>query len=62
MKVLYGIAGFVIGVMAGLLLGVLETKLLIHLHQQTIIPFVIGGTVLVCIVTGVVTGIQIAKH
>ncbi|MBC7626826.1 hypothetical protein [Ferruginibacter sp.] len=62
MKILYGIAGFTIGVLAGLLFGVLETKLLIHLHQQTVIPFVVGATVLVCILTGVITGIKTGKR
>jgi hypothetical protein len=62
MKIMYGIAGFTIGVMAGLLVGVLETKLLIYLHQQTVIPFVVGATVLVCILTGVITGINTGKR
>jgi hypothetical protein len=60
MKIVYGISGFAAGVLAGLLLAVLETKLLMQLHRETITPFVIGATVLICIITGIVTGVKLA--
>jgi ABC-type antimicrobial peptide transport system permease subunit len=62
MKIQYGIAGFVIGIMSGLLFGLIEMKLMMRLHQDTIIPFVIGITVIACAVTGIVTGVKIAKR
>ena len=60
MKIQYGIAGFVVGIMSGLLIGLAEMKLLMRLHHQTIIPFAIGITVIVCAVTGVRTGVKMA--
>jgi hypothetical protein len=60
MKIVYGISGFAAGVMAGLLLGLMETKLLIQLHRETITPFVIGATVLICVITGVITAVKLA--
>ena len=60
MKIVYGISGFAVGVMAGLLLAVLETKLLIRLHQEAIVPFVIGVTVLICVTAGIVIAVNLA--
>ncbi|MDN3654933.1 hypothetical protein QWZ08_04785 [Ferruginibacter paludis] len=60
MKIFYGISGFAAGVMAGILLAVLETKLLIQLHRETLTPLIIGATVLICIITGIVTGVKLA--
>jgi hypothetical protein len=60
MKIVYGISGFAAGIMAGLLLGVLETKLLIRLHREAIVPFVIGFTVLVCVIAGSVIAVKLA--
>ena len=60
MKIVYGISGFAAGVMAGLLLGVLETKLLIRLHQEAIVPFVIGITVLISVIAGIVIAVKLA--
>lgn len=60
MKIVYGISGFAAGVMTGLLLGVLETKLLMRLHHEAIVPFVIGLTVLACVITGIVTAVKLA--
>ncbi|MEO5891502.1 MAG: hypothetical protein ABIQ31_14715 [Ferruginibacter sp.] len=62
MKIQYAIAGFVIGIMTGLLIGLLEMKLIMHLHGSTIIPFVIGVTVIGCAITGIVTGIRMARR
>jgi ABC-type antimicrobial peptide transport system permease subunit len=62
MKIQYGIAGFVIGIMSGLLIGLLEMKLMRGLQLDTITPFVIGITVISSIITGVVIGIKMAKR
>jgi len=62
MKIQYGIAGFVIGIMSGLLIGLAEMKLFMRMHHQTIIPFAIGITVIVAAITGVRTGIKMAKR
>lgn len=60
MKYVYGIAGFALGVMAGLLLAVVETRVLIYLQCPAVAPLIIGVTVLLCIAVGVITGIRLA--
>ena len=62
MKLQYGIAGFLAGIMGGLLIGLLEMKLLMSLHHQTIIPFAIGITVIVCAITGISQGVKMARR
>jgi hypothetical protein len=62
MKIQYGIAGFVIGIMTGILLGVIEMKLIIGTKHAGVLPFVIGITVFACIITGVTTGVRMAKR
>jgi ABC-type uncharacterized transport system permease subunit len=62
MKIQYGIAGFVIGIMTGLLLGLLEMRLTKHFKLDTILPFAIGITVIACAITGIVVGIRIARR
>jgi hypothetical protein len=61
MKIQYAIVGFVIGIMTGLLLGVVEMKLIRGESRDSLLPFVIGVTVITCIITGVRTGIKIAN-
>ena len=62
MKIQYGIAGFVIGIMSGLLAGLIEMKFMMRLHMATIMPFVIGTTVIGCAVTGIVVGVRMVKR
>jgi hypothetical protein len=62
MKIQYGIAGFAIGIMLGLLIGIAEMKMLRYFEQQTILPFVIGLTVLTCAVSGIFIGIRISNR
>ncbi|MEP7141539.1 MAG: hypothetical protein ABI707_01655 [Ferruginibacter sp.] len=62
MKIQYGIAGFVIGIMSGLLIGLLEMKLMKRLQLDELTPFVIGITVIGCIITGIVVGVKLAKR
>lgn len=62
MKLQYAIAGFLIGIMTGLLLGLVEMKLTRHLHLDAALPFLIGITVIACAVTGIVTGIRMARR
>ena len=62
MKIQYGIAGFLIGIMSGLLVGVIEMKIMMGMHYDTAIPFVIGLTVIGCAVTGVAVGVRRIKR
>ena len=62
MKMQYGIAGFLIGILSGLLLGIIEMKIMKRLQQETIMPFVIGITVIASAVTGIYIGLKIAKR
>ena len=62
MKIQYGIAGFLIGIMSGLLVGVIEMKIMMGMHYDTAIPFVIGLTVIGCVVTGVAVGVRRIKR
>ncbi len=61
MKFVYGIAGFAAGLMAGLLLVAIETNLLIKFQGENVRLVVMGSTVFLCVVTGVITGILMAK-
>jgi hypothetical protein len=61
MKFVYGIAGFATGLMAGLLLVAIETNLLIKFQGENVRLVVMGSTVFLCVVTGVITGISMAK-
>lgn len=58
MKIIYGIAGFVIGIMTGLMLSLLEMKLIHGTGRDAMLPFVTGITVMACIITGVVMGVK----
>jgi ABC-type antimicrobial peptide transport system permease subunit len=60
MRIVYGITGFAAGVMAGLLLGVIESKLMIALHRHAFVPLVIGVTMLICIISGIVIAVKYA--
>ena len=62
MKIQYGIAGFVIGIMTGLLIGLLEIKLFKGWRIDNAVPFIAGITVLACAVAGVVTGVRMARR
>jgi hypothetical protein len=62
MKIQYAIAGFVIGIMTGLLLGLIEMKLISGANRDTALPFIIGITVITSIIIGIRTGIRIAKR
>ena len=62
MRIQYGIAGFMIGVMTGLLIGIIEMKILRYFQLDTITPFLIGFTVLACILTGVILGARYGKR
>ena len=62
MRILYGIAGFAIGVMVGLLVGVAEMKLIGGTKYDSMLPFIIGATVIACVITGISTGIKMAKR
>jgi len=62
MKILYGIAGFAIGVMVGLLVGVAEMKLISGTKYDSMLPFVIGATVIACVIIGISTGIKMARR
>jgi hypothetical protein len=62
MKIQYGITGFAIGIMSGLLIGIAEMKMLKYFEQQIILPFVIGLTVLTCAVAGIFIGIRLSKR
>ena len=61
MKIQYAIVGFVIGIMTGLLLGVIEMKLVSGTNRSTMLPFIILVTVMTCIIIGIRTGIKIAN-
>jgi hypothetical protein len=61
MKIQYAIVGFVVGIMTGLLLGVLEMKLVSGTNRSTILPFIILVTVITCIIIGVRTAIKMAN-
>ncbi|MDO9375258.1 MAG: DUF5957 family protein [Ferruginibacter sp.] len=60
-KIQFGIAGFVTGIMLGLLLGLAEMRLLQQHINPAIIPFMIGITVIFCAITGVVIGMKKAR-
>ena len=62
MKIQYGIAGFLIGILSGLLLGIIEMKMMKRLQQETMMPFVIGITVIASAITGVYLGLKIARR
>ena len=61
MKFVYGIAGFAAGLMAGLLLGVAETRLLLHFHKENAVLFVVAITVLICVIVGVITAVRLSE-
>lgn len=62
MKVQYGIAGFAIGILMSLLIGIIEMKIMKHLQHETITPFLIGFTVLGCAFAGIIIGVRLAKR
>jgi|GEM_PF-3306518 len=61
-KIQYGIIGFVTGILLGLLIGIIEMKLMKRLQCETFMPFVIGITVIASAVTGVVTAIKLSRR
>jgi ABC-type antimicrobial peptide transport system permease subunit len=61
MKMQYGIAGFLIGIMVGLLAGIVEMKLLKHFNRETLVPFAIGITVISCGIGGLFIAVKISK-
>jgi ABC-type antimicrobial peptide transport system permease subunit len=62
MKIQYGIAGFVIGILGGLLIGLAEMKLMMHFQWNTAIPFAIGFTVLIAAITGIRVALKIYRR
>lgn len=60
MKIQYGITGFVIGIMSGLMLSLLEMRLLGGTGHDTMLLFLMGSTVVSCIVMGVILGVKLA--
>ncbi len=61
MKIQYGIAGFVTGILLSLLIGIIEMKIMKHLQYETITPFLIGLTVISCALAGVFVGVKMSK-
>jgi hypothetical protein len=61
MKIQYGIAGFAIGILLSLLIAIVEMKIMKHLQQETITPFLIGLTVIGCALAGIIIGVRVSK-
>lgn len=61
MKIQYGIAGFVTGILLSLLIGIIEMKIMKHLQRETITPFLIGLTVIGFALAGIFIGIRLSK-
>lgn len=61
-KIQYGITGFVIGIMMGLLFGLAEMKLFRRLQHSPMLPFVMGITVIASAITGVSIRIKKARR
>jgi len=61
MKIQYGIAGFVSGILISLLIGIIEMKIMKHLRYETITPFLIGLTVIGCALAGTIIGVRVGK-
>lgn len=61
-KIQYGIVGFVVGIMTGLLFALAEVKLFKQFHNANMLPFVVGITVITSAVTGVSLGVKKAKR
>lgn len=61
MKIVFGIAGFVTGVMLGLLLGLVEMRLISGFEMGAATPFIVGVTVITTAITGIVTGLKMYK-
>jgi len=62
MKIQYGIAGFAIGILLSLLIGIIEMKIMKYLRHETITPFLIGLTVIGCALVGISIGIRLSKR
>ena len=61
-KIQYGIVGFVVGIMTGLLFALAEVKLFKELLNPDMLPFMIGITVIASAVTGVSVAVRRAKR
>ena len=62
MKIQYGIAGFAIGILLSLLIGIIEMKIMKHLRYETITPFLIGLTVIGFALAGILIGVRLSKR
>ena len=60
-KIQFAIVGFVSGIMLGLLIGLAEMRIFKQLQNSMMLPVLIGITVLVAAITGVVIGIRKSK-
>ncbi|MEO6549585.1 MAG: hypothetical protein ABIN94_16405 [Ferruginibacter sp.] len=61
MKLQYGIAGFLIGIGVGLMLGLIEMKWMMGRQFDTLMPFIIGLTVIASMMSGVIIGRKIGR-
>ena len=57
-KIQFGIAGFAIGIMLGLLIALAEIKFIRPLQQSPFLPFIVGISVIASAVTGVVVAVN----
>jgi uncharacterized membrane protein len=61
MKIQYGIAGFFAGAFIGLLLGLIERRIIDNEKHPAALFFVMALTVIVCGIAGMVKGLHMAK-
>jgi ABC-type xylose transport system permease subunit len=61
LKIQYGIAGFFIGAFTGLLLGLVEMRIINSSKHPTRLFITIAVTIIVCGIIGVNKGLKIAR-